>query len=151
MISKKIIELKDGLYNVETTVRILDISEPKIVNTKKGEAILREVTIGDETGRTKLTLWGEIGGELRIGGVFRISGVWTTTYKNRINLNAGSKTRFEEVDDQSFPSEDEIPEQSPYVFNDLEPKDDWKKKKKYNKNQYKKKGDYDEEDRLEWD
>ena len=118
------------MYNVEITCRVLDISKPRIVSTRRGETIIREVTVGDETGRTTLTLWGEIGNELKLGGVVKIRGAWTSSYKGKVNLNAGNKTRFEEVTDPDFPSQDKIPLQSPYVFDDTQLRTDEKKKQK---------------------
>jgi len=129
LLGKKIIELKNRLYNVEVICRVLNISQPKIVSTRKGETVIRDVIIGDETGRTRLVLWGEIGGSLKIGSVIRIINAWTSSYKSQVILNAGSKTKFEEVNDPSFPTQDKIPNRSPYEFEDLEPKDYNKKKK----------------------
>jgi len=144
LIRKKINELKGGLYNIELTCRILNISRPKIVSTRKGETVLREVIIGDETGRTKLTIWGENGGILKEGSVIKIIGAWTSVYKNQVNLNAGNKTKFEEVNDPSFPAKDKIPNQSPIEFEDLEPKEEDYRKKKKKTYQPKKKDDYEE-------
>jgi len=152
LIEKKIKELKTGLYNLEIKCRILSISSPKIISTRKGETVIRDVIVGDETGKTRLTLWGEIGGSLKVGSVVKIVGAWTSSYKSQVNLNAGSKTKFEEVNDPTFPTQDKIPNQSPYEFEDLEPKDDNKKKRNDNKKFHKPiKGGDDNETWIELD
>ena len=110
---EKIGNLKAGMENVNVTVRVLEASEPKVIQTKKGERTISEAIVGDETGRVKLTLWGKLAGSIKPGSVVKIVNAWTTAYKGKVQLNAGSRSTISEVSDDLAPSEDQIPENTP--------------------------------------
>jgi len=110
---EKIGNLKAGMENVNVTVRVLEASEPKVIQTKNGTRTISEAIVGDETGRIKLTLWGKLAGSIKPGSVVKIVNGWTTAYKGKVQLNAGSKSTVSEVNDDSVPSEDQIPDITP--------------------------------------
>jgi len=144
MAGKKIIYLKDGERNLEITGRVIDVSEPKEVQTKRGETTLREITIGDDTGRVPVTLWGD-NVSVKKGSVIKISNAWTTSYKGKVKLNAGDKSKITEVKDDGFPTEDEIPEKSPSAFSKSNYKNNNYSKTGYNKTKNWKKKSYEED------
>lgn len=110
---KKISELKEGEQNVTVTARVLDVQEPKVIETKKGPRTISEAYLGDETGRIKTTFWGEKAGSVEKGDVVKIEGAWTTSFKGKVQLNVGSKSSIEKVDDSEVPPEEEIPSEEP--------------------------------------
>ena len=110
---EKIGNLKPGMENVSVTVRVIETSEPKQIQTKKGTRTISEAIVGDETGRVKLTLWGNLAGSVKPGSVIKIDNAWTTAYRGQVQLNAGSKSQITETEDDSIPEADQIPEKVP--------------------------------------
>jgi OB-fold nucleic acid binding domain. len=79
---------------------------------------LSEAVVGDETGRVKLTLWGNLAGKVKDGMVVKIENAWTSVYKGKVQLNAGSRSKINEADDGEVPPADQIPTtepEAPYV------------------------------------
>uniref|UniRef100_A0A7J3ZKU4 Single-stranded DNA-binding protein n=1 Tax=Fervidicoccus fontis TaxID=683846 RepID=A0A7J3ZKU4_9CREN len=110
---KKIINLKEGEQNVTVVGRVLDAGEPKVISTKRGPRTISEALIGDDSGRVKVTLWGEKAGSLEEGKVVRIENAWTTSFKGKVQLNVGSKSKVEETEDSSIPPKEDIPDREP--------------------------------------
>jgi len=108
-----VIDLKPGMENVHVVVRVLEASSPKVIRTKAGERTISEALVGDKTGRVKLTLWGQVAGSIKEGQVVEIIGGWTSTFKNAIQLNVGSRGKILSASDELVPPADEIPEASP--------------------------------------
>ncbi|EWG07842.1 MAG: single-stranded DNA-binding protein [Candidatus Aramenus sulfurataquae] len=110
---EKIGNLKGGMENVNVTARVLEVGEQKTIQTKNGPRTIRELVVGDETGRVKLTLWGTKFDDVKQGQAIRVENGWTTVFRGQVQLNAGSKSTVSEVEDNSAPSEDQIPENMP--------------------------------------
>ncbi|MCY0859137.1 MAG: OB-fold nucleic acid binding domain-containing protein [Sulfolobaceae archaeon] len=109
----KISDLRVGMENVNLVVRVLEASEPRVVQTKNGPRTLSEAVVGDETGKIKLTLWGKLAGTVKEGQVVEITNAWTTAYKGKVQLNAGSKSEVKEAPDSEAPAADQIPDNTP--------------------------------------
>jgi len=109
----KIAELKPGMDNVSVKVRVLEVTEPYTIQTRRGPRTISEAVVGDETGRVKLTLWGRVAGSLEPGQAIVISGAWTTAYRGQVMLNAGIRSRIDRVEDDSIIGPDEVPEETP--------------------------------------
>jgi len=109
----KVMDLRDGTHGIDITVRVLEVSEIQTSRTRHGETDFREAIVGDETGRVKLSVWGELAHQLKPGKVIKIIDAWTTCHKCELELKAGFSSIITEVDDDSFPTEDEIPERAP--------------------------------------
>lgn len=109
----KISELQPGMDNVSVKVRVIEAQEPRVINTRKGPRTISEAIVGDETGRTRLTLWGHAAGSLKQGEAVEIHGAWTTAYRGQVVLNVGGKSNIEHVEDQEVPQSDEVPEETP--------------------------------------
>ncbi|EZQ10792.1 single-stranded DNA-binding protein [Candidatus Acidianus copahuensis] len=110
---EKIGNLKAGIENVNVTARILQVGDERSIQTRNGPRTIREIMVGDETGRVKLTVWGSREEELKEGQVIKIENGWTTAFKGQVQLNAGSKSKISEVEDGQIPEADEIPENIP--------------------------------------
>jgi replication factor A1 len=109
---EKIGNLKGGMENVNVTGRVLQVGEQKVVKTRNGQRTIREVMIGDETGRIKLTLWGNQGDKIKEGQVIKVENGWTTVFKGQVQLNAGSRSKISESQEE-VPEADQIPENTP--------------------------------------
>ncbi|MEM1873882.1 MAG: OB-fold nucleic acid binding domain-containing protein [Acidilobaceae archaeon] len=109
----KICDLKEGLEGVTLRVRVLEVWEKKVVETRRGLRTLSEAVVGDETGRVKLTLWGRLAGSLRKGEVVEITNCWITSYRGELQVNAGSSSSVKKLEEAGFPIAEEIPERRP--------------------------------------
>jgi replication factor A1 len=119
---KKILDLKEGEDNVSIKARVIKVSEPKIIQTRKGPKTISEAVIGDETGRVKLTLWGKHAGTLKEGETVEISGAWTTQYRGDVQVNVGYKGEIKNIPEEEVVSEEEIPESVPKAENPYQPR-----------------------------
>lgn len=111
--SKKVMDLKPGMSNVDMKVRVLEASPPKTIRTKRGERTISEAVVGDETGRVKLTLWGRAAGTIKEGDAIEIKGGWTTSYRGEVQLNIGGRNTIQSVSDEEVPKAEEVPEERP--------------------------------------
>ncbi|MGB9785473.1 MAG: OB-fold nucleic acid binding domain-containing protein [Fervidicoccaceae archaeon] len=112
-ITKKVMELKQGESSITVKGRVLEANEPKTIETKKGTRTISEAVLGDETGRIKVTLWGDKAGTVEEGQAVKISGAWTTGYRGKVQLNVGSSSEITQIDDGEVPSAEEVPESEP--------------------------------------
>ena len=110
---EKVGNLKPNLEGISVTVRVLEAGEPKTIRTKNGVRTISEAVVGDDSGRIKLTLWGNLAGKVKEGMVIRIDNAWTTAYKGKVQLNAGSRSTITEVDDSMAPPAESIPTNEP--------------------------------------
>ncbi|AEB95490.1 single-stranded DNA-binding protein [Metallosphaera cuprina] len=110
---EKIGNLKGGMENINVTARVLEVGEQKVVQTKNGPRTIREVMVGDDTGRVKLTLWGNQADEVKEGQIIKVENAWTTVFKGQVQLNAGSRSKITESAEESIPEADQVPENSP--------------------------------------
>ncbi len=110
---RKIISLREDESNISVKGLVIESGEPRVVETRKGPRTLSEAIIGDETGRIKVTLWGKHAGTLKEGQAVRIEGGWTTSFKGKVQLNVGSRSNIEVLEDSDVPSKEEIPEDMP--------------------------------------
>jgi len=108
-----IIDLKPHQENVHVKVRVLETSPPRVIQTRKGPRTISDALLGDETGRVKATLWGRKAGTLEEGIVVDIEGAWTSSYRGQVQLNIGSSTKVNEIDDSEVPPKEDIPEDMP--------------------------------------
>ena len=110
---EKVGNLKPNQENVSVTVRVLEAGEPKTIRTKNGIRTISEAVVGDDSGRVKLTLWGNLAGKVKEGMVVRIDNAWTTAFRGKVQLNAGSKSTITQVGDDMAPPADSIPTNEP--------------------------------------
>ena len=71
--------------------------DPRTVNTKYGETQVCDSYLKDDTGRIKLTLWGEDIVKVKNGDTVSIQGAYTTTFRNEVQLNVPKKNGKLEV------------------------------------------------------
>ncbi|GAA0128268.1 single-strand DNA-binding protein Rpa [Methanococcus maripaludis] len=103
-------DIADGQKNVEVTGKIIEISPAKDFNRKDGSTgKLASVTIGDNTGITRLTLWNDktdlIEG-LKKGDVVKIENAFSRKWNDKVELNSGSELSIEKLkkyDESRYP------------------------------------------------
>ena len=84
-------EAKNQRSDISLEGRIEEKGEARTVNTKYGETQVCDSYIADETGRIKLTLWGEDIEKVNNGDTVSIQGAYTTTFRNEVQLNVPKK------------------------------------------------------------
>jgi len=88
----KINELKSGMNDVNIKAKIVELKEPREVNTKFGTTItLTEATLEDDSGSIKLILWGEQAENLEDNQEIEIVGGFTKEFRDEIQLGIGKK------------------------------------------------------------
>ncbi|MCD6477147.1 MAG: hypothetical protein J7K26_03245 [Candidatus Aenigmarchaeota archaeon] len=86
----KINKLKPGINNIELEAKILEINEPRQVNTKFGTLVnLFECKLEDNTGSIKLVLWGKQADGLSEGKKIKIKGGFTKIFRNELQIGIG--------------------------------------------------------------
>ncbi len=103
--------LRPGMEGVTVRVRVIETTPPKTVETRRGLRTISEAVVGDETGRVRLTLWGDKAGSLEPGDAIEIANAWTTSYRGYVVLNAGSRTTIKRIGDDEVVSEENVPEE----------------------------------------
>jgi replication factor A1 len=83
----KIEEIKSGMNGISVEGKIIDISEPRRVQTRYGQRSVADATLEDETGTIKLSLWEEKITAVSIGDKVKISSAYVTEFRNQLQLN----------------------------------------------------------------
>jgi replication factor A1 len=88
----KINELKTGMNDVKIQAKIAELKEPREVMTKFGSTTtLTEVTLEDDSGTIKLTLWGNQSEGLENEQEVEIVGGFTKEFRDELQLGIGKK------------------------------------------------------------
>ncbi|HDN90887.1 MAG TPA: DNA-binding protein [Candidatus Aenigmarchaeota archaeon] len=85
----KISELKLGMKNISVKAAVIEVSEPREVNTMYGRRLVATAILEDETGRIKLTLWGKQVQQVKVGDVVEIENGYLTEFRDELHLNVG--------------------------------------------------------------
>ena len=84
-----IAELQDGMKRVNVTAQVMEKDTPKEVNTAQGPTQTCYVMIADESGRIKLSLWGEHVQQVNVTDNVIIQDGYVSSYKGELQLNVG--------------------------------------------------------------
>jgi len=90
-------EAKQMRSGINIQAKVVDKGEVRTVNTKFGETKVCDAYLEDESGRIKLTLWAEDTEKVNKGDMVSLEGVYTTTFRNEVQLNKGRKDGILEV------------------------------------------------------
>ncbi len=86
----KISELKSGMRRVSLSATVKEISEPREVMTKFGEASrVATAVISDESGSIKLTLWNKDIDKVSANSQVQVENGYVTTFRGENQLNVG--------------------------------------------------------------
>jgi replication factor A1 len=82
--------LRRGMKKVNLKAEVLEIEEPQIVNTQYGSRVkVTDIWIADETGKVKLSLWGEQVNLPVVGNIIQIKGASVKVFKGENLLSLG--------------------------------------------------------------
>ena len=84
-------EAKNKRSDISLEGKIEEKGEAREVNTKYGPTQVCDSYIVDETGRIKLTLWGDDIKKVNNGDMVSIQGAYITTFRNEKQLNVPKK------------------------------------------------------------
>jgi replication factor A1 len=86
----KINNIKLGMTDISLKATVIDVSEPRSVNTKFGyQTKVATAKIKDDSGEIILTLWGKQIDEVGEGDTVEISGGYVREFKGELQLNVG--------------------------------------------------------------
>lgn len=87
----KISELVGGMKRVEVTAKIVNVSPPRQVKSRFGDATynVADATLQDSSGAIKLSLWDEAVDSVKVGDIVQIENAYTTVFKGEVQLNVG--------------------------------------------------------------
>ena len=109
-------EAKNARSDISLEGKIEEKGEARTVNTKYGETQVCDSYLVDDSGRIKLTLWGEDIGKVKNGDTVSVQGAYTTTFRNEVQLNvpSGKNGKLEVIssdgdcDEEEEMTEDEL-------------------------------------------
>ena len=89
--SFKIKELRDGMKRINIQAKATEKSEPREVTSRSKDQTFKivDVTIADETGTIKLTLWNEQIEQVKVDDVVKIENGYVTSFRGEVQLNVG--------------------------------------------------------------
>jgi len=89
--SVKIKELRDGMKRVNVQATVTEKSDPREVMSRFKDQTYRvaTVTIADETGTVRLTLWNDQIEMVNVNDKVRIENGYVTSFRGEIQLNVG--------------------------------------------------------------
>jgi len=85
----KVVDLRAGMRRVDVTGRITEMSDPRDVVTRYGEARVATATLSDDSGEIKLTLWNEQIDQVSVGDRVEIRNGYVTAFRGEPQLNVG--------------------------------------------------------------
>ena len=85
----KISELKAGLNDVSLKAEVVEVTEPRSVNTKYGTNTVANAVLDDGSGTVKLTLWGKQISSVKQGDNVEISGGYVKEWNGELQLGVG--------------------------------------------------------------
>ena len=96
----KIRDLKIGMKRISLKARVLAISRPQLALTKYNDYVMfSNVTLTDETGTVKLTLWNGRINSLSINDIVEVANVNVTAYRGKTQLRIGRQGKLRVIED----------------------------------------------------
>jgi len=87
------------MNNINLTVKVIDVSEPRSVRTRFGyQTRVATATIEDDTGKIPLTLWGKQIDEVGEGDKIEITDGYVKEFRGELQLNVPRKGKIRKVD-----------------------------------------------------
>ena len=94
----KISEIQRGNSGVSIEAKVIDISEPREVNTRYGKKQVADATLEDDSGQISLTLWENQIHSITIGNKVSISGGYVTEFREKLQLNIPKSGKLEIIE-----------------------------------------------------
>ncbi len=101
----RIKDLKAGMGNINIRCQVLGVGETRSFQRKdgSGEGSVRTVQVGDESGRTSVSMWGEhaeAAGELNPGDSVLLEHMYTREYRGSLGVNMGSRGHLKKLEEK---------------------------------------------------
>jgi len=96
----KVNSLKPRLRNVNVTLKVVDIGDPRSVTSRRDGSVHRvaETLVGDEMGCVLLTLWDDQTSAFNNGDVIEIKNGYTSLFRGFLRLNIGRRGAAKKVE-----------------------------------------------------
>lgn len=96
----KVGSLKPNLRNLDLVVKIVNIGPSRALESKRvrGQHLIAEALVGDETGSVVLTLWDDQIQRFAADDVVEIGRGYTTLFRGSLRLNIGRSGLIEKTD-----------------------------------------------------
>lgn len=90
--------------NVNVRCQVLEVGPPRPFQRRdgSGEGLVRTLQVGDESGRTRVSLWGEhaqAAEGLRPGDALLMEHAYTREYQGRVDVNLGARGLLKRLDE----------------------------------------------------
>jgi replication factor A1 len=93
----KIGEIARGMSSISVSGKIIDISDPRDVNTRYGRKRVADAVIEDDSGQIKLSLWESQIDTVSVGDKITVSGAYVTEFRDTMQLNIPKSGKLEIV------------------------------------------------------
>lgn len=94
--------LRHGMKKVNLEAEVLEMQKPQLIHTQFGNSVwLTKAVISDETGKIKLSLWGEQSNQAAVGGIVEIRNAQVRTFKGERQLSLGRNGSISVVQNKS--------------------------------------------------
>jgi len=101
--------LRDGARGVTIRVRVLKKDNVRVVKTKDNtEHRVVDAMVGDVTGTIIMTLWDENIDKVNEADIVDVKNGHVNTFKGRLRLNVGEYGELSKVEEEAFPSVEQI-------------------------------------------
>jgi len=96
----KVDSLKRIIRNVNVTVKVVAVGEPRSITSRRDDSVHRvaEALVGDETGCVLLNLWDDKISALTKGDVVEVKNGYTSLFRGFLRLNIGRRGAAEKVE-----------------------------------------------------
>ncbi len=91
----KIADIKAGLSGITVEAKVIEIGEPREVNTKYGVKSVADAILEDDTGQIKFSLWEDQINSVSVGDKVMINGAYVTQFRNVLQLNIPKSGKVE--------------------------------------------------------
>jgi len=98
-IDVKISQLTPESRNVNLIVKVLERSEAREFYSQRSRKHLRvcDITVGDESGIIKMTLWNEQVNDFHVGDIVKITNAYTVLFKGHMKLQIGKNGNYKTI------------------------------------------------------
>ncbi len=94
----KISEITLDSKDVDVEASVIEVGEPRTVNTRYGQNSVATAVIEDDTGRINLSLWGDQITTVSSAKKVKIKGAYVTEWSNSLQLNLSKQSELEVVE-----------------------------------------------------
>lgn len=93
----KIADIKLGLSGITIEAKVVEVSEPRDVNTKYGVRSVADAILEDDTGQIKFSLWEDQINAISAGDNVIVHGAYVTQFRNVLQLSIPKAGKLEVV------------------------------------------------------